>query len=254
MTAVSAAGVFIDGLYHDGAWAREAFRGADFVTLVLAAPVSIVALVRSRRGSLPAQAVWVGMLAYSIYNFMYASFGPAFNDVFLLHILLIPLSILALVCALAGLDLASIAERLDAGRAAMVVGVSLIAIGAIQGGLWIFVLIRYVVTGQVLHDIPVAGQHLVFAIDLSLLVPSLLIAGILLLRRSAMGVVWAAAMSVMGLIYLINLLAAGVFQARAGVPGVKAFPAESVVLTIVFLACSATLLRGNREIAKRVRV
>jgi hypothetical protein len=42
---------------------------------------------------------------------------------------------------------------------------------------------RNAVTGEVLHDVPVAGQHLVLALDLSLLVPSLILAGVLLWRH-----------------------------------------------------------------------
>jgi len=63
MIAASAAGLFIDGLYPDGPWAREAFRGGDLTTLALAAPVLVVSLVLSIRGSLRAQAVWIGALA-----------------------------------------------------------------------------------------------------------------------------------------------------------------------------------------------
>ena len=116
--------------------------------------------------------------------------------------------------------------------------------GVLQGALWLFVVSRNAVTGEVLHDIPVAGQHLVFALDLSLLVPSLVVAGVLLWRQAPMGYVLGAAMCVMGALYQFNLMVAGVFQANADVAGVKAFPPEGLFLTAGFVVSALLLLFG----------
>jgi hypothetical protein len=102
--------------------------------------------------------------------------------------------------------------------------------------------LRFAVTGQLLHDIPVEGQHLVFALDLSLLVPTLVLAGVLLFRRTAAGFVLATAVCVFGAVYQLNLMLAGVFQANADVAGVTAFPPEGILLTGALAAASAVLL------------
>ena len=111
-----------------------------------------------------------------------------------------------------------------------------------QGGLWAFLLVRFALTGGLLADIPVDGQHLVFALDLALLAPTLVVAGILLFRRTAAGLVMGAAVSLFGLVYQVNLMLAGVFQDVAGVVGVKAFPIEGIVFTLGFAIASAALL------------
>jgi hypothetical protein len=49
-------------------------------------------------------------------------------------------------------------------------------------------------------------------------------------------------MVVMGGIYQVNLLMAGLFQAQADVPGVKAFPLESIVLATGFALATLSLL------------
>lgn len=242
MVVASAAGLLVDGLYRDGPWAREALRGGDFVTLVLAAPLLIASLILSMRGSRRAQPVWLAMLGYSVYNYAYYVFGAQFNDIFLLHIALLSMSIFALACALPNLDIAAIAARLRTTRVARWVGGFLVLVGAAQGGLWIFLVLRFALTGQLLEDIPVSGQHLVFALDLSLLAPTLVLAGVLLYRRTAMGFVLGTAVSVFGAVYQLNLMLAGVFQANADVRGVKAFPLESVVLTTAFVAAAAVLV------------
>jgi hypothetical protein len=115
-----------------------------------------------------------------------------------------------------------------------------------QGALWIVLVLRNALTGRLLNDIPVEGQHLVFALDLSLLVPTLVVAGVLLFRRTAFGFVLGTAVTVFGALYQVNLMMAGLFQDNANVAGVKAFPLEGIVLTVGFLIASAILLlRGQ---------
>jgi hypothetical protein len=81
----------------------------------------------------------------------------------------------------------------------------------------------------------------VFALDLSLLVPSLIVAGVLLWRGTAFGYLIGAAMAVMGLLYQLNALVAGIFQSNANVAGVKAFPPEGWVFIAGFAAAVAAL-------------
>ena len=257
MVVASAVGLFVDGLYQDGAWAREALRGGDLSTLLLVAPVLVWSLILSIRGSLPARAAWIGALAYGIYNYAYYAFGAPFNDIFLLHIALLTLSIWATALAVASLDVRAVAAAFRVGRAARWVGGFLVLVGSILGWLWVFLAIRFAVTGELMADIPADGIHLVFAIDLSLLVPALVVAGVLLWRRAAIGVVFGAVMTVMGVLYQVNLLVAGVFQANADVAGAKAFPLEGLVVTTGFLVATAVLFVGpilsDRRVADRSR-
>jgi hypothetical protein len=247
MLVASAVGVFVEGLYTDQAWGREAFRGGDVITLVVAVPTLIAALALSARGSLRAQVVWIGMLAYTAYNYAYAVFGTRFNDVFLVHIAILSLSLFALACSVPNLDREAIADALRSERRAKLVGAFLVIVGVLQGALWGFLIVRNAITGEVLHDIPVAGQHLVFALDLGFLMPLLIVAGVLLYRQRPIGYVLGAAMAVMGAIYQVNLMIAGVFQDRADVAGVEAFPPEGILLTVTFLAAAMAILWGRRS-------
>jgi len=248
MIASSALGLFVHGLYRDTAWGREAVRGGDLVTLVVVAPLLIATLIFAVRGSARAQPVLLGLLVYSAYNYAYYVFGAAFNDVFLLHIALFSASVFGLACALAGVDAEAIRSRLRADTAARWIGAMLVVVGALQGLLWGVLIVRYAVTGELLHDIPVAGQHLVFALDLGLLMPTLVLAGILLFRRTAFGYTLGAAMALMGAAYQLNLMAGGVFQANADVPGTKAFPPEGILLTALFVVAAAILLWPRKEV------
>lgn len=248
MVVASAVGLFVDELYRDGQWAREALRGGDLTTIVVAAPVLLGSMLVARRGSRAAQAVWLGALTYSVYNYAYYVFGSAFNDIFVLHIALFSLSIAALVLMVANIDIDAIASRFRGVKGARLIGGFLATVGVVLGGLWLFLAIRFAVTGELMADLPADGIHLVFAIDTSLLVPALVLAGVLLWRRTAPGFVFGTAMAVMGLMYQVNLMMAGLFQASADVPGVKAFPLEGILLAAGFaLATLALLLHRERR-------
>jgi hypothetical protein len=76
--------------------------------------------------------------------------------------------------------------------------------------------------------------------------PALVVAGVLLLRRRAIGFLLGTAVVVFGALEQLNLMLGGVFQANANVVGIRAFPPESIVLTSTFLIAAAAMLWGRR--------
>ncbi|MGZ8601207.1 MAG: hypothetical protein ACXWXN_01680 [Actinomycetota bacterium] len=242
MVAASTVGLFVPDLYDEGGWAREALRGGDLVTLVLAAPLLLGSLVLARRGSQRARAVWIDMLVYSVYNGAFYAFGTSFNDAFVLHIALLSTSIFALACAIVSTDPVAIAGTFRRVRGARWVGMFLAVVGIAQGLLWLFVITRNVATGDLIAEVPADGQHLVLALDLAFLVPSLVLSGVLLFRRLPLGYLFGTAMAVMGAVYQLNMMAAGVFQDRADVVGASAFAPENVGLALAFWVAALFLL------------
>jgi len=95
--------------------------------------------------------------------------------------------------------------------------------------------------------VPAAGQHLVFALDLAFLVPSLVLSGVLLFRRLPLGFLLGTAMASMGAVYQVNMSVAAVFQDRADVVGATAFAPESVGLTISFAVAALVMLAPRKE-------
>jgi hypothetical protein len=75
---------------------------------------------------------------------------------------------------------------------------------------------------------PPSALHLSYALDLALLVPSYVLAAVLLWRRAAWGYVAAPVVLISGLVHQLSYMAALAFQANAEVPGATAFdPQES---------------------------
>src|SRR5690242_1769473 len=79
LIVASAAGLFVPGLYRDAPlWAAQA-RGTDIITLTVAVPALVVALILAARGSLRGEIVWLGVLGYATYMYAIFAFTVAFN-------------------------------------------------------------------------------------------------------------------------------------------------------------------------------
>jgi hypothetical protein len=247
MVASSVLGLAVHDLYKDGPWASEALRGGDLVTLVVVAPLLAYALFRTIRGSTRWPAAWIGLLGYSAYNYGFYVFGPRFNDAFLLHIMAMSMSVFAIAFGLPSIDWRAVGERFRNDGWARWTGAVLVAVGVLQGAAWVFLILRFVVTGEVLKQLPVDGQHLIFALDLTFMMPVLVIAGVLLYRRTTIGYVLGPAVAILGAVYSLNGNAAAWFQSHAGVPGAVAVSPTNVIITMAMFGPAIVLWHGAKR-------
>jgi len=249
MVVAAAAGLAVDGFYPDIPWAAEALRGGDLVTLALAAQLLAVAIGASLRGSARGRLVWAGALGYAVYNYAYMVFGAEFNDLFLVHVAILSLSIWALICLLADLPASGVAALFGQRTPARPVAALFGTVTLVLAGMWTYSSLRQAVTGELpAGAAPPAALHMVYAVDLTFFVVPLGVTTVLLWRRTPWGHLLGTIMAVTGSTYLVNLMAAAAFQARAGVPGVAAFSPVSLVLVLAFIAAAVAMLsRSIRE-------
>jgi multisubunit Na+/H+ antiporter MnhC subunit len=247
-TIASIGGLAVHGLYTDDTtWATGALRGGDLATLVLVVPGLIATTLLARRGSVRARLVWGGLLGYGVYNFAFYVFGAAFNDLFLVHVVAFSASIFAVIAWAAELDAPAIAARFGPRTPRRSVAVLLVGVAAVFATLWTTFSLIYAVTGRLsLGAATLAGMHLVFALDLSLMVPSMAIGGLWLWRRRPWGYVLATALCVFGAAYQANLVAAGVFQSNADVAGAKVVDPMGAAVLLAFIVAGTAMLRRVR--------
>jgi len=86
-------------------------RGAALVVLVAAVPVVIGSTVWAARGSVRAPVVWLGGLAYLLYNAVLFLFFTPFNRLFLLYVAMLSLSIWSVIALIRRLDPHALRER-----------------------------------------------------------------------------------------------------------------------------------------------
>jgi hypothetical protein len=253
LTLIAAAGgLFLHSLYRDNTWVSTQLRGNDLVTLVVALPLLLTALILSMRGSQRAQLVWLGMLWYILYGYAFYLFGAAFNQFFLIYAALFALSMIALIVGLSQVDINRINPNLLAKTPVKWIGVYMLFWAVLLGGLWVARSLSFVATGKMPQDIIDSGIHtgVVYALDLSLLVPYLLLSALWLWKRQPRGYVLATLLNVKGTVYALALIFMGVFQAKAGVPGGWNLVPLWAFFTAASLVASLWLL-GNIEPANR---
>lgn len=255
MLLASALGLLVEGLYPEETWAVAALRGNDLVTLALVAPSLAVAMALSRRRPTSASVlVWLGLLFYGTYNYAYYAFGTAFSDVFLLHVLAFSASTAGLVLLASSIDADAAAAGVVGGTRARVVAGFTTVVGLALLGAWGTISVRFALTGDLPENVmPPSAVHLVYALDMGVLAPAFLTAGVMLWRRMAWGSVLAVAVNASGAAYLAVLWAVGGFQSDAGIAGTSWLSPVALGSTLACLAATLALLvrPGTHPVAAR---
>jgi len=248
-TIASTSGLLLTGLYRDNLFVTSAWKGNDLITLFIAIPILIVAMTFSKRGSLKASLIWMGVLDYMLYNYAFYLFGAAFNWFFLLYVTLLGLSIFALIFGLIDLDLEGITgqilERMPVGW----IGAYLLFVAVGLSLIYILQSLGFIFTGDVPAIVTNTGHptNIVFALDLTLLVPFLFLGAIWLIKRKPWGYVLAGILTIKGPLYTIVLTAGSLWAANAGVLGVAEQMPLWVGLTVLgLIACG--LFYGNMKL------
>ena len=244
--AAAAGGLFIDGLYQGNLLLRSGWRGNDLITLFVASPLLIGSFIMAYRGSLRGTLVWLGMLAYVLYNFAYYLFGAAFNSLFLIYVVLVDLAMLALIFALAKMDAGRWAKAFrERTPAKWIAGYMMVTALALTG-LYSVWSLQFVTTGQVPEIVTNTGHltSIVFALDLTMVVPWFILGAVWLWQRRPWGYVIATVMNVKGTVYMLALTAVTLSAERAGAVESAAEAAPWVVIGLGSLAASLFLL-GN---------
>lgn len=244
----SAGGLLLPGLYRDNLFVTSAWKGNDLVTLLLAVPLLVLALLWSTRGSQRALLLWLGLLDYILYNYAFYLFAASFNWFFLIYVALFGLSIFALIFGLVGLD-ASAVRRSFSPRAALswVAGyMLLVAIGLSL--VYLAQSINFIVTGQLPGIVTNTGHptSIVFALDMTLVIPFFALGAVWLLQRKPWGYVLAGLSTIKGPLYMLVLTVDSLWASRAGVPGVGAEIPLWVTLTVLGLLAAAIFYAALR--------
>jgi len=246
-TIASAGGLFIDGLYRDNPLITSAWHGNDFVTLVIAVPLMVLSLIFASRGSLKAQLVWIGTLGYMLYNYIFYLYGAAFNQFFLIYVLLFTLSIYALVFAMTKIDAMEVSQEFNVGTPVKWISGFMMFFAVLLGALWIAMSLSFVFTGQVPPSI-LQTDHptgVVFATDLSLLIPAMILGSTLLRKRQPWGFVLATIVLIKASTYGLAMIAMSVYTYVDLGTVDSLFPLWAVLSLGCLISCG--LLLGNMK-------
>ncbi len=237
--AACAAGLFTS-LYRDNALVTAAWRGNDLATLLVIVPLLLVSQRLALRGSLRAALLWLGSLGYMLYNYVFYLYGAAFNAFFLGYVALVTLSLYALVLGLMAVDVAELSRKFSASTPVKWIGGFLMFIAVMLGGMELSRAAGFWFSGQVPMDIIKTGHPtaVVYATDLTLVIPAMVLAAVLLWQRRPWGYLLSALMTIKGATYPLALIVMSIYAGMA----VGEWDALLPMYAVFFAGCLAALI------------
>ena len=250
MAVQALTGLLLSDHYLDAEFIKTTWFGNDWISLALGVPLLLTGLRGAVSGSTRGVLLWLGLLAYAVYNYLFYLFGAALNVFFPLYVVLVILAVVALMVALSRIDAAAMARRFGSATPVRTIGGALVGIGGGLAAVWLGMWAAHVFAGRPTPIDPEAFK-IVAALDLALMVPALTAGGVLLWRRRPWGYVLATLASLQGALYLVVLSVNSVVAIRRGLasaPGeLPIWGSLGVVVTVIALALLANVERASAQ-------
>lgn len=208
--------------------------GTYAVMLLVALPVTALAMRAAVRGSLAARYVWLGGVGYLLYNAILTSFSLQFNELFLFYVASLSLAVWSLVAVLRTIDADALPARFPERFPVRLVGGYLIVTAVAFGALWLSDVLPAALFGT--RPLSLRGTTLpvnvVQVIDFAFTLPVSFAAGVWLWRRRPLGFLLAGLM-------LVLLLLESVSIAVDQYVGHRSDPAQPVGAVALFVVLAA---------------
>jgi hypothetical protein len=193
---VSYAGLFIPETYakETDNWQAQALA-QDFFDLFLITPLLLITSWLAYKKSRLALLLWNGLLVYLIYTFVLFCFAVHFNYLFIIYCLTLGLSFYAFIFFLLSQIKESVTYWFNDKIPVKTVGIYLIILSGLFYLLWLSEIIPANISNTTPATIIEGGliTNPVHALDLSVVLPGMMIIAILLLKKRPLGLLLAPA-------------------------------------------------------------
>lgn len=231
------------------------FKAGDLITLFLAIPVLIVSFVLYRQGSLRGGLLLTGALSYFLYTYISLGFGATYNNLFLVYILLFSTSLFGLILALMSFEVQALPIHFAETLPRRAIGIFLVISGIILSLIWIVLsILPALLQSKAPPEAYFYTTFMTGIVDIGIVAPALIIAGVLILRRIPLGDLLASTMLVFTCILGPSLTAGGIIQILEGVITVgqaMAFTVPFVILALIAFVLTVRLFRSFSEAGTR---
>jgi hypothetical protein len=215
--------------------------GTDTLNLILGLPILLGSMWFARRGSLIGLLCWPGVLFYVLYIYTFYVIGLPFNWLFLPYVVLVTLSGYTTIGLVASIDGEAVRQRLHHGAPTRTIAGILILIGILFTVVDGFLIVT-ALTGHAAVDPTTRTSWIA---DFTIQLPALLLGGMLLWRREALGYAVAPGLLLQGTVVNAGYALVVVLQAIFSASPMDA-PFVGLVFVIGAISCIllALLLRG----------
>lgn len=206
MATVSAAGLLYRTTIYPTEELLRSFLANDVANLFIGLPILLGSMWLTRRGKLIGLLFWPGALFFVLYSYIIYVFAMPLNAAFLLHLVLVTLSVYTLIGLVASIDARAVQRQLASGVPERLAG------GVLAGlGLVFFLRVTAVLVSTLTSRTPIAETELALHTSDFLVTPAWVVCGVLLWRReelgyvTGLGLLFQASMLFIGLIIVLLL-------------------------------------------------
>jgi hypothetical protein len=220
----------------------------DIANLVIVAPIWLILAVLALRGSLRAYLCWLGILTFTVYNYVIYTFSIPFGPLFLLWVAVFGISLYALIGGIAAVRHDAVMSQFTNSRAIKVVAWFLIITAVLFSFLWLSEDIPALISGtrpQSLADmaLPTNPVHI---LDLAFFLPAVLLTGVLLLKRKPLGYTFAPSAIIFIILTGVTILINPVVQSMRGEAAAWSVVGPIGTLTVLSIGLLLWLLSTMR--------
>jgi hypothetical protein len=246
--------IYGQGLYrYDTTLTAIGFKAGDAVTLILGIPALLFSLWLYRRGSVRGGLLLSGTLVYFLYCYGSLAIGGAYNNLFLVYLAILSASLFGSIIVLTSFDLEVLPAHFSPRLPRRGIGIYTIVSGVVLILIWLVLSILPAVwSGTVPLEVGSYTTAITYVIDMGIIAPALIVAGIMLLRRNCLGYLLASTSLVFTTILGINLLTAGIVQKFAGLISIGQFIGFVVSFAILTLFAIGFTLALFRNVSDRI--
>jgi len=221
----------------------------DIANLAIASPALLILAALALRSSLRAYLLWLGVLTFTLYNYVIYAFSIPFGPLFPLWVAVLGLCIYALIGGVTAVDHGAVAARFASRRAVTVVAWFLIVTAVLFGLLWLSEDVPALLAGarpQSLVDmgLPTNPVHI---LDLGFFLPAVIATGVLLLKRTPFAHTLAPSLIVFLVLTGVPILLTPAVQAVRGETAAWGVVIPIGTLTVISLGMLVWLLSTMRS-------
>ena len=252
LVAVAAAmGIANPAIYarETASWAAQG-TGQDWINLVVCVPAMLAVGTVAVRGSRIARVIVGGLLLYTAYSFVIYAFAMHFTTLFLVDCTALGASTFAVVDLVIALRAEAVESWYDGRAPIRITAATLLGIAVIFGMLWLIEIVPALATGTDPTGLAEVGlaTNPVHVLDLSLLLPAMIVVGVALVRRRSFGEVLAPILLTFAIMMAIAIGGMVGMMYRRGL-ALDATP--TIAMAVVAAWCLGTLIALLRHLRRR---
>lgn len=221
----------------------------DIVNLAIVSPMWLILAVLALRGSLRAYLLWLGVLTFTVYNYVIYTFSIPFGPLFPLWVAVFGMCLYSLIGGVTVIDHKAVESSFRSRRASLVVAWFLIITAVLFILLWLSEDVPALFSNtrpQSLIDmaLPTNPVHI---LDLAFFLPAVIVTGVLLIKKKPLAYTLAPTFIVFLLLTGIPILITPVIQAARGETAAWGVVVPIGTLTTLLLVLLVWLLSTIRS-------